>query len=146
MLRPRAGKGWGPLGKTMPGAVEDRGVKGTSLQPCHAGNDQVLNEQHQLLLVFRQKVGDPSTEVWRLGMGDENFTVDDAIHIQLAFDTDRLVQGKWQVRGEVQPLFCDVHHLTESRGLLLHYKTAPRDRHAKLVALVGHQPAPVSRK
>ena len=79
-------------------------------------------------------------------MSDKDFAVNDAIHIQLALDADRLVQGEWQVRGEVQPLFCDVHHLTESRGLLLHYKTAPRDRHAKLVALVGHQPAPVSRK
>jgi hypothetical protein len=28
----------------------------------------------------------------------------------------------------------------------LHHKTASRDGHAKLVALVGHQTAPVSRK
>jgi hypothetical protein len=123
----------------MAGSVEDRGVKEPSLQPCHAGNDQALNEQHQLLLMFRQKVGDPSTEVWRLSMSDKDFAVNDAIHIQLALDADRLIQGERQVRGEVQPLFRDVPQLTESCGLLLHHKTASRDGHAKLVALVGHQ-------
>lgn len=80
-------------------------------------------------------------------MSDKDFAVNDAIHIQLALDADRLIQGERQVRGEVQPLFRDVPHLTESCGLLLlHHKTASRDGHAKLVALVGHQTAPVSRK
>lgn len=43
-----------------------------------------------------------------------------------------------QFRGEVQPLFRDVHHLAKGRGLLLRHKTASSDRHAKLVALVRH--------
>ena len=43
-------------------------------------SDKKESRQNKLLM-FRQKVGDPSTEVWRLSMSDKDFTVNDAIHL-----------------------------------------------------------------
>ena len=75
-------------------------------------------------------------------MRDEEFAVDDAIHIQLAFDANRFIRGERQVCREVKPFFGDVHHLAKGRGLLARHKTASSNRYAKLVALVLHQPNP----
>ncbi len=77
-------------------------------------------------------------------MSDEEFAVDNAIHIQLAFDANRFIQGERQVCREVKPFFGDVHHLAKGRGLLAHHKTASNNRDAKLVALILHLPNPLA--
>jgi hypothetical protein len=63
------------------------------LEPCHAGGDQALNERCQLLLVLGKEMRNSPAETGWLGVRDEQLALYDAIRVELAFDTDRLVRG-----------------------------------------------------
>jgi hypothetical protein len=63
------------------------------LQPCHAGSDQALNEQGQLLLVLGEQMGNSPAETGWLRVCDDQLAVNDAVRIELALDADCLTRG-----------------------------------------------------
>ena len=72
-------------------------------------------------------------------MGNEQFTVNNAISIQLALDTDGLILCEEQVRGKMQTLLSDVHDFTKGRGVVFRDQAPSGHRHTKLLALHRHQ-------
>jgi hypothetical protein len=95
------------------------------LEPCHAGDDQALNKQCELLLMFRQYMRDSSAKARTFRMRDDQFALDNALNIQLALNADGLIFREWHFCGKVQPSLGNVYDLTDGRGVALGHEAAP---------------------
>jgi len=84
------------------------------------------------LLVFREQVRHSPAEARRFCMRDDQPALHDAVRIQLALDSDRVILGEEQICGEMQALIGDVQDLAERGGAVSCHETTPRNQHTEL--------------
>ena len=85
-----------------------------------------------------EKMRDVPTETRRLRTSDHDFTLNDAVGIELALDTDRFIRQEDQVCRKMQTLLGDVHDFAEHGRVLFRHQPGSRDWHAELSAWDYH--------
>ena len=75
-------------------------------------------------------------------MSDQQFAVNNAIFVQLAFNANCLSHCQGQFRRKMQPLFGDVYDVTQGRRLTFRHKAPSGYRHTKMMTVIRHRYAP----